>query len=122
MNDRFDLGSRRNQNVVLGLNEEKQCDNEDCCRPKADGPSVGSLSAGIYRSQNRGGANASQRRYDNQPIQGAVHFTANEPEEKHRYGVVRLHSSGVNTSAEKLPPVRQQELVALRAVTPFDAL
>src|SRR5438309_9444730 len=36
------------------------------------------------------------------------------------YGVVRLHPSCVNTSAEK-PPSRQQMLVALRALTPFDA-
>ena len=48
------------------------------------------LCAGIDGGQNRGVADPSQAGHDDQPIQGALHFAANELEERHQCDVVRL--------------------------------
>jgi hypothetical protein len=124
VDDGFDLDGGCDQDVVLGLDEEQQRCHENRRRPNADLSIPRGLCAGIDRSQNCGVAGTPEAGHDDQPVQGALHFAANELEEGHQCDVIRLRfRGGVNPDGcGELPPRPQQRSIALRAAIPFDAM
>ena len=81
VDDGFDLDGRGDQDVVLGLDEEQQRGHEQRRRQDADLAFLGGLGAGVDRGQDCGVADAPEARHDDQPIERALHFAANELEE-----------------------------------------
>ena len=90
VNDRFDLDSCRDQNVVLRLDEKEQRYDKQRCRKNADLTIARRLCAGIDRRQNCRIARTTKAGHDNQPIERALHLAANKLEEGHQRDVVRL--------------------------------
>jgi hypothetical protein len=85
---------------------------------------VGRLRARIDRGQNRGGADTPEAGHDDQAPQGALHFAANELEERHSCDVVRLTlPQGADPDESRARPLRpQQHSIALRLTMHYDAL
>ena len=83
MNDRFDLGSRRDGDVGLGLDEQKKCNQKERRSPQ----SRTALQTGIDGTKNRRSADASESGHEQQLRQRAVHFAANELKEGHMSSV-----------------------------------
>ena len=83
MDDGADLGRGGDQDVVLGLDEQQQRDDEKPRGPKADLAVVGGLRAAVDRADDRGGAQPAHGGHEDQPAERALHFAANELEEGH---------------------------------------
>jgi hypothetical protein len=96
MDDRFDLGRRRDGDVGLGFDEQKE--RNDKQRRGPQGRTV--LQTRIDCAQDRRGADAPESGHEQQLRQRAVHFTADELEEGHN--VFRLH-------VHKMPPPAHQD-------------
>jgi hypothetical protein len=80
----MDLGGRRYQNVMLGLNEKQQSDNEQGGRPEVGRSLVGGLSARHDRRKNRVSANPADKRNQEESPERALHLSANELKKRHK--------------------------------------
>ena len=83
MDDGLDLDRRRDEDVVLGLDEEIERHDEQKRGPDADRALAGVLRAGVDRGQDGGVADAAEARHDDQPLQRALHFAADKLKERH---------------------------------------
>ena len=81
MDDGFDFDRGGDEDVVLGLDEEIKRNDEQRRCPDADRARAGLLRAGIDRRQNGRVAHSAETGHDDQPLQRALHFAANNMEE-----------------------------------------
>ena len=90
VDDGFDFYGCGDQDVMLGLDEKKQRGDEQRRRHDADLAIARCLGAGIDCGENCRIAGSPEAGHDDQPLQRALHFAANEVEERHSYDVIRL--------------------------------